>query len=234
MDPALERAELAAMRVQWGGLPGASVEAVGGLHVLRAAGPPWLTQVWGLGVDGGVEELDEALARAPGALVPVLDGAGERALAERGYRPATPLLRMVAPAGGAPPGLRVERVGRESAALVADLAGRGFGLDLPQWWASPLGAPGWTQLVAYDGEVAVATGALQVAGTVGWLGAAATVPEARGRGAHRALLAARLRLAAEQGAERVTVKVEPGSTSQRNLARAGFVPAHRLTLWAPA
>lgn len=230
MDAALEEAELAAMRAQWSGLPGACVERVRALEVFRASGPPWLTQVRGVH-RGQLDGLDEALARAPGALVTVLDGEAAQALTERGYLPVTSLLRLVAPAGGPAPAGRVEVV--SDAARVAELAGRGFGLDLPEWWAAPLGSAGWTQLVAYDGGVPVATAGLHVAGRVGWLGAAATVPEARGRGAHRALLAARLHLAAQQGAERVAAKVERGAASHRNLRRAGFADAYPLTQWAP-
>ena len=233
MDAALEQAELAAMRTQWSGLPGATVAQVGGLHVLAAPGPPWLTQVCGLGLSGSLDDLDAALARAPGALVQVVDGRVPGAeLERRGYRPATALVRLAAPAAAGDPGLRVEVVGRDQGALVAELCRHGFGLDLPQWWTAPLGRPGWTQVVAYDGAEPVATGGLHVSGGLGWVGAACTVPAARGRGAQAALLAARLRLAAEQGAARVSVKVEPDGPSWRNVRRAGFAEAHRLTQWA--
>ena len=226
----LDRPELAAMRVQWAGLPDARVERVGGCEVLAAVGPPWLTQV--RPVDEPVD-LDSALAQAPGALVQLVDGDPlECELEQRRYRRATRLLRLAAPAASAQASaLRVERVGPEAAALVADLCRQGFGLDLPQWWAAPLGRPGWTQVVAYDGDVPVATGGLHVGGDVGWVSATSTVPAARGRGAHAALLALRLRLAAEQGAQQVGVKVEPGSASHRNLLRAGFAPADEVTQW---
>lgn len=233
MDAALEDAEHAAMRTQWCGLPGATVAQVGGLHVFAAAGPPWLTQVCGLGLSGSVDDLDAALARAPGALVQVVEGrVPDVELERRGYRRGPPLARLAAMSAAEQPRLRVEVVGREQAALVEELARTGFGLDLPGWLTAPLGRPGWTQVVAYDEGVPVATGGLHVAGSPGWVGAAATVPVWRGRGAQTALLAARLRLAAEQGAARVSVKVEPGGTSARNLRRAGFVEAHRVTQWA--
>lgn len=226
----LERAELAAMRVQWCGLPGARVERVAGAEVFAAPGPPWLTQVHV--VDRPVD-LEAALAQAPLALVQLADGDPlEQELEQRGYRLATRLVRLVGRAAPARvPALRVEPVGREAGALVADLCRRGFGLDLPQWWVAPIGRPGWTQVVAYDADVPVATGGLHVAGDVGWISATSTVPSARGRGAQAALLAVRLRLAAEQGAQRVGVKVEPGSRSHRNLLRAGFAPVDAVTQW---
>jgi GNAT superfamily N-acetyltransferase len=236
MDADLELAELAAMRAQWSGLPGGTAVQVGGLHVFAAPGPAWLRQVCGLGLTGGTEALDGALGRVPGALVSVVDGVLPVAeLERRGYRPELQLLRLAAapaaPAARESWDWRVEVVGREAAALVSAVAGAGFGLELPHWWAAPLGAPGWTQVVAYDGAVPVATGGLHVASGGGWVGAATTVPAVRGRGAHAALLAARLRLAAEQGAQRVSVKVQPGSASHRNLLRAGFAEVYGLTQW---
>ena len=54
------------------------------------------------------------------------------------------------------------------------------------------GADGWQCFVAFDGQTPAATGALFVTGSVGWLGAAGTMPEYRRRGAQGALLAARI------------------------------------------
>lgn len=229
------------MATMWGGLPGATVRRVGGLHVFASAGPPWLTQVCGLGFEGDArdealgEALDEALSAAPGALVQVVDGlGGQELLSARGYAPATRLRRLVAvPHRAAVASTwRMAAVGPEAADVVAAVAGEGFGLDLPAWWAAPLGAPGWTQVVAYDGEIPVATGGLHVQDGRGWVGAATTVPAARRRGAQTALLGERLRRAAEQGARSASVKVEPRSGSYRNLLRAGFRDIHGLTQWS--
>lgn len=233
MDPDLEAAELAAMLVQWAGLPGAQVHRVADLRVLRAPGQPWFTQVHGVVRIG--PELDEALAVAPTALVNVVHAVADAAeLRRRGLVPVTRLMRMVAPARLVPtptsPAVRV--IGAEAADDVAAVADAGFRTDQPAWWRAPLGRPGWTQVMAYDDGVPVATGGLHVRGSVGWIGATTTLATARGRGAHAALLAARLRLATAQRADRVSVKVEPGSVSHRNLLRAGFVDAYRLTQWA--
>jgi hypothetical protein len=51
----------------------------------------------------------------------------------------------------------------------------------------------------------------------------ATLPGQRNRGVQSALLAARLHLAAQQGADFASVCVTPGSGSERNVRRAGFV-----------
>ena len=69
--------------------------------------------------------------------------------------------------------------------------------------------------------VAVSTGGCTVADGFVRLWGAATLPEARGRGAYRAVLAGRLRLGAEVGATTALVKGRI-STSAPILARAGF------------
>ena len=108
-----------------------------------------------------------------------------------------------------------------------------FDMGEPDWFSAPLDAPAWTQVVAYDGVVPVATGALHVSGPVAWVGAASTVPGHRRRGAQSVLLAHRLQLAATEGASRVVAKVDPGSGSERNLRRAGFEPAYGVVQWRP-
>lgn len=75
-------------------------------------------------------------------------------------------------------------------------------------------------LARLDG-VAVSTGGCTVADGFVRLWGAATLPEARGRGAYRAVLDGRLRLGAEMGATTALVKGRI-STSAPILARAGF------------
>ncbi|ANE42524.1 hypothetical protein [Deinococcus puniceus] len=58
---------------------------------------------------------------------------------------------------------------------------------------------------------------------VAMLFSGATLPEQRKRGVQSALLAARLHLAAQHGADFASVNVTPGSGSERNVRRAGFV-----------
>lgn len=236
-DRELERAEHAAMRTQWAGLGAAVVSTCGSWTALgwpALPDHPWLHQVVGHG-----EGLADALAvlAAHGiahAQVPVA-GPPPDLLVERGV-PGPPQLRMVAPSGGVLPScaLRLEVVGPERADDVVAVASVGFGADLPAWWAAPLGRPGWTQVGAYDGDDPVAVGGLHVTPPVAYVGAAATLPAARRRGAHAALLALRLRLAAQQGARRVSVRVEASSASSRNLERAGFRVAHEVVPWRAA
>ena len=153
--------------------------------------------------------------------------------APAGFVAQPPQVRVVAPTGGpaASTALRLFPVGPDQAEVVLRLAREGFG-ELPDGWALPLGAPDWTHLVAHDDDGRpVAAAGLHVAGPVGWLGGASTVPSARGRGAQAALIAERRRLAGAQGAREVVAKAAPGSASLRNLLRCGFAEAYDVLTW---
>jgi GNAT superfamily N-acetyltransferase len=125
--------------------------------------------------------------------------------------------------------LLVERVdGREGMAF-AETFGRGYGVPelMHDWLALLPGREGWHCFLARDGDAPAAAGAVFVGSRVGWLGIAATLPEYRRRGAQSALLAARIRAAAEARCE--VVVTETGelvdgkpSNSYRNILRAGF------------
>ena len=60
---------------------------------------------------------------------------------------------------------------------------------------------------------------------------ASTIPSARKQGAQLALLNARLRFAAEHGADLAMVVTAPGSASQRNAERQGFFPVYTRAKW---
>lgn len=250
-DLSLEVADDDARALQYGGLDPALrplVAEVGGL-VARAVGA-WpdglLTSLTGLGVRPvSARGLDTALgllARigCPHPVVTVVEGCEATGLlTERGFAPATSLVRLVrdladvgAPAESA---FRVEEVGPSAAAAVVAVCRAGFGPAMdPAWWRAGLGRPGWTQVMAYDGDTPVATGALVVSKGVGWIGGTTTVPAARGRGAHRALLDLRLALAAQAGASRIGVLAADGGASMRNLVRAGFTVSHGVQQWRRA
>lgn len=83
-------------------------------------------------------------------------------------------------------------------------------------------AAGSLDLIArVDGEVA-GCGSVQFASGVAWLGGAATRPPYRGRGVQAALLDERLRRAAARGCDLAAATALPGSTSARNIERAGL------------
>ena len=242
-DWSLEAADDAARALQLGGLDPElrpRVASVGGV-VARGVGAHPDGHLGALSVGEAATErsVDAALAllarigvTRPVASVPDGSAAGEW-LAARGFRPAASLVRLVreldgseAPSASA---FRVEEVGPEAAAAVVAVCRAGFGPEMPAaWWRAGLGRPGFTQVVAYDGDVPVATGCLAVHDGVGWLGGTTTVPQARGRGAHRATLELRLALAAQAGATKVGVLAGDGGASMRNLVRCGFTVAHRV------
>lgn len=249
-DACLEVADDDARALQYGGLDASLrplVAEVGGLVARGVAEWPEspLGSLTGFGVRPvSARGLDTALgllARVGVAspLVTVVEGCEPEALAwlgERGFAPASSLARLVreladvaAPAASP---FRVEEVGPSAAAAVVAVCRAGFGPSMdPAWWRAGLGRPGWTQVVAYDGDVPVATGALAVSRGVGWIGGTTTVPTARGRGAHRALLDLRLALAAQAGATRIGVLAADGGASMRNLVRAGFTVSHHVQQW---
>ncbi|MEW6074125.1 MAG: GNAT family N-acetyltransferase [Planctomycetota bacterium] len=90
------------------------------------------------------------------------------------------------------------------------------------------------RFVAYDEATgaAIASGGLTLfpALRFGFLWAGATVPEARGRGAYSAVLAARVRRAAERGIDRVGLYAIP-ATSAPVVLRQGFSRHGTMTYW---
>ncbi|OGO53516.1 MAG: hypothetical protein A2Z32_09315 [Chloroflexi bacterium RBG_16_69_14] len=72
-----------------------------------------------------------------------------------------------------------------------------------------------------DGRL-VAASSSYLADGIGWLSWAAVLPQARGRGIQRAMIAERARLTAERGCERVAAWAFAGTHSSANLARAGM------------
>lgn len=72
-----------------------------------------------------------------------------------------------------------------------------------------------------DGAVA-GGGSMRITDGIAQLTGAATAPAFRRRGVQAALLAARLRDAAEAGCDVAVVTTAPGSTSQKNVQRNGF------------
>lgn len=251
MTPALEQVAQAAWTAQYTGLAqvdpalGPLAVQVGGLAVHGVAGWPgsaWHNVVSGAGLTARASEkgLDVALALlgrlgAQRPVVQVAEGAqGAEQLADwltaRAFVPSAPLLRLSAPAIAGDLG-PVDVAMPGDGATVAAVCLQGFGQVDQRWWRAGLGRPGWTQVLARSGGTAVATAALFVEGEHAWLGSATTVPAARRSGAHRALVAARLALAAEQGARTVSVKCAAGSPSHRNLLRAGFEPSHQVVQW---
>ena len=249
----LEEAEHRGMLDLYRAAP-AAVRAAGGLSAIERDGVLYLrcdalpgsrmfNHAFGLGLDrpAGEDDLDRLAAAYGGrahhvALSPAArpDDLGRR-LAARGYAPDygwVKFRRGVEPLPAPATRLRVVPAERHAAAFGA-IETRAFGLPpfAAAWLAALPGRPGWSCLVALDGEEPVAAAALYADGPVGWVTFGATLPERRGRGGQTALLAARIARAAELGCTAVAVESgarEPGraEASYRNIVAAGFEPRY--------
>lgn len=165
-----------------------------------------------------------------------------RTLQARGYRTFfhhVKWVRDAAPAPAAPGTLAVERVGPERAPAFATLLVRVMARGAPlrrDWMAECVGRPQWRHYLALEGGTPIACAAMRVHEDVAWLGWGATLPEARGRGAQSALLAARIADARAAGCRLLTTETGPNDpdlnpVSWRNVQRAGFAVAYDRPSW---
>ena len=94
-------------------------------------------------------------------------------------------------------------------------------------------APGRVLFLAELEGTPISGGVLCIHGGVGLLGGSSTVPEYRQRGAHAALLHARMRYAAEAGCDVAMISAAPpAGGSQRNAERVGFRMAYTRVKFA--
>jgi hypothetical protein len=166
----------------------------------------------------------------------------EDALVERGYSRGSRFTKFRR-GGEQPPvgetSLRIEQIHEERAGDYGTVVAAVFGLaSLDRWFAALCTRGRWACFGAFDGSRLIGTGAAHFAGTLGWLGAAGTLQDARGRGAQSAILAARIRAAGDAGARvLVTETVDRvdgvAGPSFRNVLRAGFERAYVQQWWVP-
>ena len=221
-----------------------SATDTGGAIVLRAPeapDSPMLNRVVGLGAERPATEadVDRALAVMGTGLafyVAVNPGARPPELLEwlyaRGLRPGWGWMAFRRGVRDAPPvqtSLRfIEANGGLAAARFARIVRMSYGLPEaiePAIARAPRG--GWQCWLALDDDEPVAAAALYAADGVAYLGLAGTLPEHRGKGAQSALLAVRIRRAAELGCHLVLTETgershDRPSNSYRNILRAGF------------
>jgi GNAT superfamily N-acetyltransferase len=164
-------------------------------------------------------------------------------LGDRGYRPVECSAVLWQPLGDADTPattVPVRRIERGEVETWAEVAARGWA-EMPELASfirefALIGAEA-EDTHAFAAEidgVVVATGSLHLHGGVALMTGASTVPEARGQGAQRALLDARLVFAREQQAEIAMMVAAPGSASQRNAQRVGFQIAYSRVKWGRA
>ncbi|WAU82011.1 GNAT family N-acetyltransferase [Streptomyces sp. Qhu-G9] len=137
------------------------------------------------------------------------------------------------------PGWRVGVVEARQAHEWATVMMTTFGFTSPamiEMAASFVGKADWRQYAVWADKRIVAVGSVFLNGECAHMFAGATLPDARGRGAQSALLAARLHAAAAEGCRWIvaeTVAESPGehNPSLHNLLRAGFEPMYDRANW---
>ena len=148
------------------------------------------------------------------------------------------LLRDTSPPPPPATRLAVKRISKTEARTFAAILGEAFAgpEDGESWLAAAVGRPGFSHYLALDGDRPVAAGVVYVEGQCAWMGPAATLTAYRRRGAHGALIAARLRRAAARGAKWVAcATLEPfprrPAGSYRNLLKQGFKLHYLRPIW---
>jgi GNAT superfamily N-acetyltransferase len=222
----------------------------GAFAMFDGVGSP-LTQTFGLGISepptrDALQAL-ETFFESRGAstfheVSPLADPTTLSLLNERAYTPCELTSVLVQPL----PAARLQRVSSDIVARVVDVTER-------ELWARTA-FQGWEEFaevrefmasfgptavatedafpfLAWLGEKPVAAGSMSIFGGVALLAGASTIPEARGRGAQGALLAARLQSAVDRGCDLAMMCAAPGSASHRNAERQGFRVAYTRIKW---
>jgi GNAT superfamily N-acetyltransferase len=222
-----------------------SVDEAGGALVMRcteAPDSPMVNRAVGLGLGTPATEQDVDavvtafgkdttfyVAVAPAAEPPDLPHWLEQRGLEQGWGWMTFQRPVDAPPVPQATCLRIEEVrAPEQAAAFAQVVRSGY--ELPEAMEPVLArAPevGWNCWLALEGDEPASAAAMFAAEGAGYLGFAATLPEHRGKGAQNALLAERIRRAAELGCDVLLTETgerrdDRPSNSYRNILRSGF------------
>ena len=226
------------------------IECAGTYAVFDGVDSP-VTQTFGLGLfeEPSAESMDqiERFFLDRGAAVmhevsPLAGVATMDVLCARGYRPfeiSSVLYQPVEAAESEDDGtIKVRVIGREEAALWANISARGWAHDHPelQGFLEQFGGliaareDSVCFLAEIDGQPGCAA-VLCLHEGVALFGGASTVPEMRRRGLQSALLQARKRYALEHGCDLLMMVTEAGSQSQRNAERTGFRIAYTRMKW---
>ena len=225
----------------------AAVKSIGGAYLTFCGPASPLTHGLALGMHGPVtpeeiEEIEDFFVSRDAPVV--LDVTAHshpslrEALSERGYRVGefnNVLVRQLQP-GEDPPqclaGTSVRLARSDEQELYARTVVSGFlsRSDLNEeemmlgriLFAMPQGR---SYLAEVNGEIAGGCGMSMRGGVASCYGDS-TLPVFRSRGAHTAMICARIAAAMEAGCDVMTAGTVPGSTSQRNYQRMGFVVAY--------
>ncbi|MCC7132919.1 MAG: GNAT family N-acetyltransferase [Gemmatimonadales bacterium] len=237
LDPAVGAAtiEVAGAACAFDG-PASPITQTFGLGVLGTPTDADLDTIEGFFANRGAPTAHEVAPHAPIDLMARLADRGYRPIEVSNvmYRPTSAPIPGAAPGGPTP---TVRTVGLAEASEWGEICVRGW--EATGEFATILRAMGplaaaRRRAAAYVADldgVPIAAGAMSWHQGVMLLAGACTVPEARNRGAQRALLAHRLGAAASLGCDLAMMVVVPGSASQRNAERQGFRIAYTRTKW---
>jgi GNAT superfamily N-acetyltransferase len=233
---------------------GACWTKAGGAFAMFDAAQSPCTQTFGLGLfeapgDAGLDEI-ELFFKERGAGVfhevsPLADASTLNLLNSRGYIPfeMSNVLYMPLPAEINPnlsinPKIttRIIEAGEENIWAQTSAEGwademEGFADFMLEFGRISAGCEGaFPYLAELEGKF-ISTGMLFIHEDTAVLAGASTVPDGRGQGGQTALLAARLRFAAERGCTIAVMGAMCGSGSQRNAEKNGFRVAYTRTKW---
>lgn len=137
--------------------------------------------------------------------------------------------------------LRVARIGPERAPDFGRIVAGAFDFTeaAGEAVAALNGRPGWHQFMSFDGDEPAGTGVLFINEGLGWLDLGATRPEFRGRRSQQAILAERIRFAAEAGCHTLFTTTgeevpDDPQLSYANILKLGFREAYLRENFAPA
>lgn len=224
---------------------------IGGLYAMFDGPDSPITQTFGLGVFEPflAEEFRRAeeffSGRSAATSHEVCAFAARESLAllsARGYSPIEASTVLVSSttrdAGPTDTPVRVRPIGRDEIPVWSRTSGLGWGSESPELASFIEGfgvvlahAHGVTCFLAELDGAPVAAAALNISNGVAILAGAATVPDARRKGAQNALLQARLAHAAARDIDIAMIVTQPGSASQRNAERQGFRPVYTRAKW---
>lgn len=213
---------------------GAPTTQTFGLGLFDPVGAPEMESLERFFRERGSEVMHEVSPIAPPAVLALL--------VERGYHPlelSNILFRPLGAGDGsvAPGGASARRIAPGEESLYAEISAQGWGEHaeliafIRGYAAITANARGTHCFLAELEGVPIGAGAMAIHDGVVLLAGASTVPRWRGRGGQRALLEARLRFAAEHGADLAVMAAAPGGTSQRNAERRGFRIAYTRIKW---
>jgi hypothetical protein len=198
---------------------GLRVAQIAGATLLHAPGIPlsMFNRAIGLGVHRPLTEadLDAAIASfrsagyacywvhhnpiaAPASLVEWL---GARGFVVPARRTWAKMLRGPEPIADVAADFEVRRAFAGEEEAIGEVVCSAFGMPkgFVSWMAALVNRARWRAYAALDARKIVGAGFLYLEGTTAWLGIGGVLPEMRGRNAHRALMALRIREAAAEG-----------------------------------